>query len=187
MSDDDLGQLVEAAAPEPTPAPVEPPKPPAPKGAHRVPPERRRGRNSPPETMTLERRLELTRQAARRLAKQAKTRLPLRLAVSLELHEALVAVAEKIGAAKVPDVAVRAMEIGIASWASSIKVRADGLEPLSVFERTPAAGRAHREYGGVNEQRVRDEIAEQAEETRRHREAEAERLHIPGRRRAAAS
>jgi len=145
----------------------------------------RRGRLSPPETQTFERRLELTKAAARKLAREAKTKLPLRLGVSLELHEALVAIAEKIGASKVPDVAVRAMEIGAQQWASTLKIRADGMTPLTVFERTPAAANA-RDYGGPGEQRIRDEIAEQARQRAEEHAQQAEKLHVPGRRRAAA-
>src|ERR1700679_459162 len=72
-------------------------------------PRNARGRNSPPETQTPERRLELTKAAARKLAREQKIRIPLRLGVSLEMHEGMVAIAEKIGGAKIPDVALRCM------------------------------------------------------------------------------
>lgn len=137
----------------------------------------------PPAAPSFDERLAHTKAEAKRLAKEKRTKIPLRIQVSLETHEVLVAIAAKIGAATVQDVAGRSLEVGAEHWAKAIKIRTpEAVQGLTVFERTPAAANTH-DYGGPNEQRVRDELA--AEAARKNQLAEE--LHLPGRRRAVAS
>lgn len=149
---------------------------------------RRRGAHSPPETQTVERRLELTKRKARELNKVQSTTIPLRLAVGLEMHESLVAVAEKIGGAKVPNVALRCMELGLEQWARALKLKLEHqAAPLTVFDRQPHVANAHRHYGNGDETRVREELRTEAEEIEAQRDEVARDLHLPGRRRAPTS
>jgi len=142
--------------------------------------------HQPTHEPTFEERLEQSKREARQLAKEKRTKIPFRAGLSLELHELLVAIARKIGGSGVPEVALRAMEVGAEQWARSIKLRVDeNVRPLTTFERTPAAMNT-RDYG-VDEQRVRDEIEAEAQRRSSDHVAEAERLSIPGRRRANAS
>jgi hypothetical protein len=151
---------------------------------------RKRGRNSPPETQSFERRLELTKQAARLLAKQQATRIPLRLGVPLEMHETLVAIGEAIGGVKVPDVALQCIEDGMLRWARELHIKTNVNEatagPTPVFDRTPLVANAHRGYG-IDETRAREELQDEAIARRDAREKAAADLHLPGRRKSAAA
>lgn len=171
-------------------APVETPEPPKPrtipyKNTTRTY-QRRRGANSPPETQTVERRLELTKQAARKLAKEQAVRIPLRLGIPLDMHEGLVAIGEAIGGVKVPDVALQCIEDGMVRWARDLGVKpgikAEKAGPTPVFDRVPQI----HEYG-VDEPRAREEIRETAAARQKERDAAAEGLHLPGRRKRASA
>jgi len=138
----------------------------------------------PVEAQTVEQRLAATKAKARQLAHEQKIRIPLRLAVSLETHESLVAIAEAVGPEKITDVAVHCMELGIKQMA--------GLE-----FRPRSKARNHvielNDYGTDDEARARAAIqaAVQADEEaessiQAERDEAAAKLHLPGRKRAAA-
>jgi hypothetical protein len=138
----------------------------------------------PPEREpTFDERLEASKKAARQLAKEKRVKIPFRAGLSLELHELLVAIAQKIGGSGVVEVGLRAMEVGAEHWARSIKLRVDeNVRPLTTFERTPSAYNT-QDYG-VDEQRVRDELAAEAAQRAKEHAAQADQLHLTGRRRA---
>lgn len=148
---------------------------------------RRRAAAPPPqpppvaEEQTVEQRLAATKAKARRLSQEQKIRIPLRLAVSLETHESLVAIAEAVGPEKITDLAVHCMELGIVQMAGSqFKPRAS-VTPLG---RAPATNDEARARAAIEEAVVHDTEAER--EIERERDEAAARLHLPGRKRAVA-
>lgn len=127
--------------------------------------------------LTVEKRLALTKLKARELAREQKIRIALRLGVSLEMHEALVAIAERSSGAKIPDVAIRCMEIGIGQ-----------LLPNSV-RAAPTAIRAAGPYADTADERERarqamEAVVSESDEVERARDELAKTLHLPGRRAA---
>lgn len=133
------------------------------------------------EEQTVEQRLAATKSKARKLAHEQKIRIPLRLAVSLETHESLVAIAEAVGPEKITDVAVHCMELGIVQMAGSqFKPRAS-VTPLGRLAATNDEARAR---AAIEEAVIADTEVEK--EIERERDEAAARLHLPGRKRAAA-
>lgn len=165
------------------------PKPLTPKAAPKAPPPKKpRVPRAPaaapepePKAQTVEQRLAATKAKARRLSQEQKIRIPLRLAVSLETHESLVAIAEAVGPEKITDLAVHCMELGIVQMAGSqFKPRAS-VTPLG---RAPATNDEARARAAIEEAVVHDTEAER--EIERERDEAAARLHLPGRKRAVA-
>jgi hypothetical protein len=134
-----------------------------------------------PKAQTVEQRLEATKAAARKLAREQKIRLPLRIAVSLETHEALVAIAKAIGPEKITDVAVHCMELGIKQMAGS--QFADRPTPL---RRPPVAGNDEARARAAIEAAVQQDT-ELEEQIETERDGLAAELHLPGRRKRAAT
>lgn len=133
------------------------------------------------EEQTVEQRLAATKAKARKLSQEQKIRIPLRLAVSLETHESLVAIAEAVGPEKITDLAVHCMELGIVQMAGSqFKPRAS-VTPLG---RAPATNDEARARAAIEEAVVHDTEAER--EIERERDEAAASLHLPGRKRAVA-
>lgn len=141
------------------------------------------------EQQTVEQRLAATKAKARQLAHEQSVRIPLRLGVSLELHEGLVAIAEAVGPAKIPAVAVRCMEIGVEQWGRQLRVNHVETQPNihAAMQRDAILG------NDADRERAQAAIdAAVAKEAQIERQVEAERdeaaskLHLPGRRRAAA-
>jgi hypothetical protein len=130
---------------------------------------------------TVEQRLAATKAKARKLSQEQKIRIPLRLAVSLETHESLVAIAEAVGPEKITDLAVHCMELGIVQMAGSQFKPRTSVTPLGRPAATndEARARAAIEAAVVADTEVEAEIE-------RERDEAAARLHLPGRKRAAA-
>jgi hypothetical protein len=176
---------VTQAAPAPQAAPKAPPpkKPRAPRAPAAAP-------EPEPKAQTVEQRLAATKAKARQLAHEQGVRIPLRLGVSLEMHESLVAIAEKVGPAKIPDVAIRCMEIGAEQWGRTLKLNAAAPIPHTVS--SAEWGAKYPPTSNDDEARARAAIqaAVQANEEvessiQAERDEAAAKLHLPGRKRAA--
>src|ERR1700677_1377126 len=141
----------------------------------------------PPVEQTVAERLAATKAKARKLSQEQKIRIPLRLAVSLETHESLVAIAEAVGPEKITDVAVHCMDLGIAQMAGAQfgkprSVASTGRgewKPTAIVNGDEARARAAIEAAVVADTEVEAEIE-------RERDEAAARLHLPGRKRAVA-
>ncbi len=134
-----------------------------------------------PVELTVEQRLAATKLKARRLAQEQKVRIPLRLAVSLETHEALVAIAEAVGPEKITDVAVHCMELGIKQMAGPATHTFKTI-PL----RAPVASDDEARARAAIEAAVQSDAALESQ-IQAERDEAASKLHLPGRRRATAS
>ena len=137
-----------------------------------------------PQVRTIAERRAAALKRAAAVKAERNARIPLRLGVGLEMFEGLVTISEKTGAT-VPNVALRAMAMGMEQWARQLRVKLEEFEaePLSVFETVPVVARAHRDYG-TDEIAAREEIRTRAQQAEAERDGMATQLHIPGRRRA---
>ena len=151
-----------------------------PRKRRKLKPEERR-----PQIRTVAERRAAAIKRAKEMEAERKARIPLRLGISLEMFEGLVAIGERIGGSKLANVATRSMAMGMTQWARELKLHLDAVpdDPLTVFETMPPVAKAYREYG-VDEQREREGLRVAAQETEKQRDALTTQLHVPGRKRA---
>lgn len=115
-------------------------------------------------------------------ARSAKT-LPLHLNVTVEVHEALVGLAEKYGI-KVAVVGRKCLIEGLTKYVTlRSKPHPFDETTFGVFDKHPPLARARTDYG----QQEEEERQRQQDELRARRKTAAEDLQLPGHRKPAAS